>query len=259
MMVTGRTTDNHMRFYADGYDWSGMSRSCGPLEQTYEEGNQTTLTSGVQCYLLGQATLGIGTLNGVFDNTETTGLHVLASGAGVMRTVMIPIGIRAAPAQGDPVYMGEFEQKDYQATTGGVATYVTIPFTKTSVRATSLVYDKPWGYLLHAKGAETAVNTAIGIDSETGAATAFGGYLMYQVFAGDGTATIKVQDAATNLNASFADLSGATSGEIDCSTPQRGVVALGTTATVRQFLRWQIVLGTASTVTFALAFCRALR
>jgi hypothetical protein len=80
---------------------------------------------------------------------------------------------------------------------------------------------------------------------------------MYQVFAGNGTATLKVQDAATNTNPSFADLSGATSGSVNCATPSAGVVAISTTATVRQYLRWQIVFGTATTVTFALAFVRA--
>lgn len=257
-MATGRTTDNNIRFYADGYDWSGMTRSVGPLIWTFDEGDQTCLTDGVKNVLLGQPMVGVGTLNGVFDNTATTGLHILASGAGVMRTVMVPIGIRAAPAQGDPVYMGEFEQKDYMGVTGSVATYATVAFAQSSARASTFLYDKPWGWLLHAKGAETAVNTAVGID-DNGAATAFGGYLVYQVFAGNGTATIKVQDAATNSNGSFSDLSGATSGSIDCSTPKYGRVAIGRTATVRQYLRWQIVFGTATTVTFALAFVRATR
>ena len=257
-MATGRTTDNNMRFYADGYDWSGMTRSVGPLVWTFDEGDQTCLPDGVKSVLLGQATTGIGTLNGVFDNTATTGLHILASGAGVMRTVMIPIGIRAAPAQGDAVFVGEFEQKEYMGVTGNIATYASVGFSPSSARASTFLYDKPWGWLLHAKGAETAANTATGID-DNGGSSAFGGYMTYQVFAGNGTATIKVQDAATNLNASFADLSGATSGSIDCSSPKYGRVALSRTATVRQYLRWQIVLGTATTVTFALAFVRATR
>ena len=80
---------------------------------------------------------------------------------------------------------------------------------------------------------------------------------MYQVFAGDGTATISVEDATTNSDANFAALTGATSGEIDFSTPTAGIVAIGRTATVRRYLRWQISLNTATTVTFALAFVRA--
>lgn len=252
-MATGRTILKHTRVYVNGYDLSGYSRQIGPLAQTFDETDLTTITDAVTGVLPNYAALSCGTLNGIFDNTATSGLHVVANGAGVSRNVMIPIGIRAAPAQGDPVYMGQFEQSGYSAE----VPYVNIPFDKTSLTATSLAYQKPWGWLLHANGAETVANTAVGID-DNGAATAFGGWLMYQVFAGDGTATIKVQDAATNLNASFADLTGATSGVIDCSSPISGVVAIGRTATVRQFLRWQIALGTANTVTFALGFVRAL-
>jgi len=131
---------------------------------------------------------------------------------------------------------------------------VNIPFGAWDV-ANLIDYEKPWGVLVHANGAETAVNSAAGID-DRGAATAACGYLVYQVFAGNGTATVKVQDAAINSDGSFSDLSGATSGVTDFSTPAAGIVAIGTTATVRQYLRWQIVLGTATTVTFALSFCR---
>lgn len=254
--MTGRTVQKHVRFYMDGYDLSGYSRQIGQLGWTIEEGDMTAITDPVKCVLPNQSDLSIGSISGLFDNTATSGLHVVANGAGVMRTVMIPIGMRTDPAQGDPVFVGEFEQKDYMADPNAAGVYATITFDKRSSRSTSLAYSKPWGWLLHAKGAETAVNTAVGID-DNGGATAFGGYLVYQVFAGNGTATIKVQDAATNTNPSFADLSGATTGSIDCSSVKYGVVAIGTTATVRQYLRWQIVLGSATTVTFALAFVRA--
>jgi hypothetical protein len=251
-MAIGRTANRWTRIYIDGYDMSGYSRAIGPLMWTFDEADLTTLSDAVKGVLPAHATLGIGALNGVLDNTASSGLHVVLSAPGSKRTVMIPIGIRADPAQGDPVYMGEFEQQGYYLETP----YVNLPFDKTSLAAASLLYEKPWGWLLHAKGTEGTVNTALGID-DNGAASAFGGYMMYQVFAGNGTATVKVQDAATNSNPSFADLSGATSGSIDCSTPKHGIVAIGRTATVRQFLRWQIVLGTATSVTFALSFCRA--
>jgi hypothetical protein len=44
---------------------------------------------------------------------------------------------------------------------------------------------------------------------------------------------------------------------IDCATPKFGIIELAKTATVGRYLRWQIALGTASSVTFALAFMRA--
>jgi hypothetical protein len=239
----------------DGYDLSGYSREVGPLLWGYDEQDQTCLPDAVKGVLPGVATVGITKLNGVFDNTATSGLHVLLNGAGTKRTAMIPIGIQAEPAQGDPVYMGQFEQASYTAD-GNPAVYVSAQFDKTSAAASTLLYDKPWGWLLRPKTATTAVNSAVGID-DVGASTAFGGYMVYQVFAGNGTATIKVQDAATNSDGSFSDLSGATTGSINCAVVQHGLIALGRTATVRRYLRWQIALGTATSVTFALGFSRA--
>ena len=253
-MATGRTTNKWTRVYADGYDISGDSRSLGPLLWTYDETELTGLSHAVKGALPAHATVGIGTLNAVMNNTAITGLHIIANGAGVMRTLMIPVGIRAEPAQGDPVYMCELEQLGYYSD----GPYVTIPFGMSSARASTFLYDKPWGLLLHANGAETAVNSANGIsDMDTPASTAFGGYMEYQVFAGDGTATIKVQDATT-AGGAFSDVSGMTSGSIDCSTVKYGRVAIGRTATIRSFCRWQVVFGTATTVTFALGLSRAL-
>ena len=252
--MTGRTVLKHTRFYADGYDLSGYTRQIGPLETTFDEHVDAALNDEIKNALPGHAMLNVGTLNGFMDNTATSGLHVVASGAGAIRVVMCPIGIKAAPAAGDPVFCGQFEQQGYQQE-GDSYVYVTIPFSGWSGRGSTLLYHKAWGTLLHAKGAETAANTGTGIDDDPRQAeTTAGGYLVYQVFSGDGTATISIDDSADN--ASFAALSGATTGSIDCSSPTAGLVALGTTTTVRRYLRWQLALGTATTVTFALAFVR---
>lgn len=254
--MSGRTNNRWTRVYIDGYDLSGDSRSIGPLMWTYDESDLTGLSHAVKGALPNQATLGLGTYNGVFNDTATTGLHSVLSTGGGMRTVMVAQGMRAEPAIGDPVYMGQFEQKDYQLDPSGV--YVNIPFENSSVRGTTLAYDNPWGVLLHAKAAATAANSATGAGIDTaGGATAFGGYLTYMVFAGDGTATISIDDSADD--SSYSALSGATTGEMDCTSVQYGIVALGRTATVRQYLRWQISLNTATSVTFALGFARALR
>jgi hypothetical protein len=251
--MAGRTVSKHTRVYINGYDLSGYSRAVGPLNWMFDETDLTVFTDAVKGALPAHATLGIGSLNGVMDNTADVGLHTILNAPGSKRTVMIPIGIQAAPAQGDPVYVGEFEQKDYMLETP----YINIAFDLTSEAATSLLYSKPWGILLHAAGAETDVNAANGIsDMIVPASTAFGGYMVYQVLAGDGTATIKCQDATT-AGGVYADITGMTSGVIDCSTPKYGVVPIGRTATIRSYTRWQIVLGTASTVTFALAIVRA--
>ena len=252
--MTGRTVNKHARVYVDGYDLSGDSRSIGALSIDTESVDLTTLTDGVKGVLPGSAIVSCGALNAVLDPTATTGIHAVISGSGVMRTVMIPHGFRAAPAQGDPVFMGQFEQKDYTHQDS----YVNMQF-EGSARATTLLYKNPWGWLLRPKTATTAVNTAVGIDDLlSGTSTAFGGYMTYMVFAGNGLATITCQEADTNLDGSFANITGATTGELDFSTVKFGIVPLGRTATIKRYLRWQISLNTATTVTFALAFHRAI-
>jgi hypothetical protein len=254
-MTTGRTVNKWIRVYADGYDLSGYSREIGPLLWSFDESELTCFSDAVKGVLPNHATLGIGTLNGVMDNTATSGLHAVLNAPGTIRTVMIPVGIQAEPIQGDPVYMGQFEQQGYYEE-GDSASYVSIPFAMPSASNTTLAYNNPWGYLLRPKTATTAVNTAVGID-DIGASTAFGGFMEYQVFAGNGTGVIRVQDAATNVDGSFADLSGCTTGVISFTAPTSGIIAIDRTATVRRYLRWQVTFTTSTSVTFALAFVRA--
>lgn len=251
--MAGRTVGKWIRVYINGYRMSGYTSKIGPLNCEFTEQESVVLNDVVGGALIGQANISPGTLNGIFDN-DAAGLFANDRASDVIRQMMVAIGDRAEPAAGVPVFAGAFRQNKYQAVGEG-AVAATVEYAGWDVNASSLLYSNPWGYLLHADAAETAVNTAIGID-DYGAATSFGGVMAYQSFAGNGTATLKVQDAATNTNPSFADLSGATTGSLDFSNPAAGIVAIGTTATVRRYLRWQIVFGTATTVTFALAFLR---
>ncbi len=260
-MSTGRIREQDRRLYADGVDLSGHTRKTGDLKWEYDAPVDAAWTDAVKAAVaIGQASLGIGTFNGFFDNTATSGLHTVMNGAGVKRIVMIPQGVRAAPAQGDPVFCGEFEQLDYKAQVDNNIIVASIPFGEVDAIAAAINYTKPWGTLLHAKGSaeETAANTAIGVDG--GAQTTAGGYMMYQIFAvtGTGTVTLSVQDADTNVNGSFAALSPAlSSGAIaHTAVPCAGVVALATTATIKQFTRWQMALSGITGVSFALCLVR---
>ena len=258
--MTGRTVKKFTQIYMDGYALTSYSREIGPLKQEFDAADLTVLSDEVKGSLQNQVSLGIGTFNGVFDMTaEGEGFTPLSLlwDAGNVRNVMIPIGFRATVAAGDPTYCGAFQQLDFMSTQDGGAVTCTANFGEWDAN-TPMLYTKPWGVLVHPYGAETAVNSAVApAGLNNGAASAAGGWLMYQVFAGDGDATIKIQDSATNANdGAFADLSGATSGLIDCSSAVTGIVSLGITAAVRQYLRPQIVFGTANTVTYALAFIR---
>jgi len=256
-MATGRTVKKFTRFYANGFDLSGYTHTFGPLEQVFAGTPMAALTDEVQNVLNGHATIKVGTLNGFFDNTATSGLHAVANAPGSGRTIMCPIGIRAAPAQADPVFAGIFEQLNYYAVPGDGFVTATLEFGARDLVSGSPAYDECWGYLLHARGAETAANTAIGFDDGLGGPTTKGGIFAYQLFSSNGTVTLTAQDAATNTNPSFANITNATSGSIDASTtPVSGHIELGVTATIRQFLRWQLAFGTATTANFAAGFIR---
>src|SRR3990172_3039899 len=256
-MATGRTTIKHYRFYAAGFDLSGYTRSFGPLDWAFEEHEATApLWDAAKGYLPGHPVIALGALNGNLENTATSGLHVNFNTAGVSRVVMVPFGIRTDPAAGDPVFAGRYEQLGYQASGDGVMA-VNIPFGMWDV-SNLVAYGSPWGQVVHAKGAETAANSGTGFDNYVATETLFGGYLVYQIFTSNaaGTATISVDDSANNTD--FLALSGATSGAIaNTAIPTAGIVALGRTATVRRYLRWQLALaGGMTTVTFAAAFVR---
>ena len=256
-MATGRTTSKHARVYVDGYDLSGYTRSIGPLLERYDEAGEAALTDGVKGYLPNHGELGVGTLNGLFDNTATSGLHVLATaGAGSRHIVTVAQGIRAAPAIGDPCYAGHFEQAGYVAEPNNGMVFATVPFDKTSAAATTRAYGKPWGVLLNAGTARTGANSATG-GPDWGLSTAFGGFMAYHVLASSGalhTATISIDDSADD--STYNALSGATTGSITVTAGVSGIVAVA--GTVNRYLRWQLSLGTATSVTFVLSFHRAL-
>lgn len=243
----------------DGYDLSGYSRTIGPLGLTYDEADLTAhMSDTVKGYLRNHSNISLGTHNAVFDNTATTGLHALMGTAGVDRDVLVAIGIRAAPVDGDSCFGGTFQDSAYQVADDGGAVTVNIPWAGWASNAGTLRYSCPWGTLLHANAAATAANSEVGFDNPTGGATANGGYMVYEVLASSNaahTATLKVQDAAVNNDGGFADLAGCTTGVITVTAGVSGI-CVPTTQTVRQYLRWQIVLGTATSVTFVMGFFR---
>lgn len=261
-MTVGRTTWRWARLYMDGSRIASYASKFGPMGTEFEEVSSVTMADAVQGMLLGQAKIPEPVLNGVFDN-DTAGLFVLASPGSSLRQLMVAIGQNAEPAAGDRIWTAQLNQKTYTAAPAGGAVVANVGFSGWDAAATTLLYAEPWGTLLHADGAEMAANTAVGIDDWVGptaqpsaTSTAKGGLFVYQVFSGNGTATLSVEDAAANTNPSFVALSGATSGSINCAVASGGMIALGNTATVRRYLRFQIAFGTATTVTFASGLLR---
>jgi hypothetical protein len=245
-----------MRCYIDGRDLSGFTSEIGPLETSFDEAELLAVQDSVRGVLPNHPHISIGTLNACYDNTATSGLQAVMGGAGVSRDVLVALGIRAAPAEGDPAFMGAWNQLGFQMVPGGAVT-ATIPFGMWDV-ASDPNYAKAWGTLLHENTEETAANTSTGVDDK-GASSSAGGFLMYQILSvtGTGTVTISVDEADTNENASFAALTDATSGAIaHTAIPCSGIVQLGSTATVKRFIRWQMALNTLTAATFVLGFVR---
>lgn len=255
-----RTVTKNYRMYIDGYDLSGVSRECGPFGIEHDTPELTSWTDTVKGYMKGHTQVNLGTYNALFDNTATTGLHAVMSGAGDIRTVTLALGMNTAPVAGDVCFGGQFMQSGYTPQDDGGAVVVSIPFAGWASDSTSLRYAPGFGQLLHAAGNETDVNAAVGVDNLTGAATATGGYMVYHVLSSSNaahTATLKVQDSGTNADdASFSDITGATTGVITVTAGVSGIVALTPGAAVRRYLRWQVVLGTATGLSFILSFHR---
>lgn len=260
---TGRTTLKNWRAYVDGYDMSGYTRSFGPLACTFEEGVDDAITLDVKATMVGSAQVSMGTLNGMFDNTATSGMHARLKTVGVSRCVMLACGIQTPPIDNDPVFCGRFTQLGYYATPEDNPVHVTIPFGGTVDHAGNTAYARPWGTLLHAKAlrlASTGVNTDIGIDQVK--ETDLGGYMAYQVFAGNGTATLAIEHSiTTNEDGEFipiidTDVSKGPPVLVNFSTPKAGIVQIPKDTTVGQFVRWNITYGSATTLTFAIAFVR---
>jgi hypothetical protein len=252
-----RTHNKHIRAYVNGLDISGYTRQVGSLAWMFDSEPDAAVTDEVKNILCGKCDIQAGAISAFLDN-DTAGLFALA-GNDVndhgTRNVMVAIGANAAPVNGDNVFAWKWEQTAYTMEQGGGFVAVSIPLGGASY-ASTLTYKKPWGKLIHAKAAETAVNAAAGID-DNGGASALGGIFIYHLHSSDGTVTLTAQDASINSDANFANITGATSGSIDATTtPQHGMIAIGTGASVKRYLRWQLALGTASTATFTAAFIR---
>lgn len=257
--MTGRTVLRNYRIYVDGYDMSGYSRSFGPLTCVYEEGVDDAVSFAVKKTWPGNATIGMGTLNGIFDNTATSGIHARLAAQSQKRNIMIAVGIQSAPVNNDPAFVGQFLQTNYETGPSDNPVTATISFANSSAAAAvgSLNYGRPWGVLLHSLSAETAANTAVGLNQ--GAGTALGGYMMYHITAAAGTGAktgaIKVQHSTTtNLDGSFSDL--LSSGTLNCAAGLSGVVALAKGATVGRYIRFQTAFTLATSITYTLAFVR---
>ena len=257
-----RINQIYTRCFVDGYNMSGQTRQIGEVGVTCEAPMDAALSDAVMnVTALGRASIKFGPLNAFLSPTAaaTKGMYELANSGRGQRNVIAAWAAAAEPTLGDPCFAWMMEQMTFTQAASAALIAVNAAFPNASY-AGELNYSNPWARLLHGSTAETTVNAAAGLDDNGATASASGGLLHWQILSSNGTVTVKMQDAtASNLDASFADVTGATSGSQDASTtPKSGFVQLATNAAIRKYLRPQIVFGTATTVTYIMAFSRAL-
>ncbi len=254
-----RTNNRWIRPYLNGVRVGADAVNVGNVGVAWDVAPMTAYLDEIKNAIPGRAEISVDALNAVMSPGTAGSVHDLcAAGTGTF-DYMVAYGIQAVPAAGNPIFAWRFDQAGYMGEPGDgfVMCNVTLKPTFASNNPAVLAgYECPFGVLIHADGAETAANSAVGID-DNGAASTKGGVMVYHLFTSDGTVTLKIQEASTNSDGSFGDLTGATSGSIDAtSAPLYGMVALSKTAAVKRYLRWQIALGAASTATFVIGFLR---
>jgi len=260
-MAIGRTNNKWIRPYLNGYRAGAYAVSVGNLGFKCEVSAETTYTDGCKNAIPGRADITADALNAVLAPSAAIGLHEQCnSGLGTF-DYMVAYGIQAEPVAGNPIFAWRFDQAGYQGNPGTGFVMATIDLYTTFGSGNPAVlggYSSPWGWLVHADGAETGANTAAGIDDYgAGVLPDRGGVFFWQLFSSNGTVTLSLEEASTNTNVNFSALTGATSGSITAAvTPKSGQVALAANAVVKRYIRWQLAFGDADTATFALGWHR---
>lgn len=156
------------------------------------------------------------------------------------------VTVTAGVAVGDPAASCVALQIGYDGTRGNDGAFTF------ALSATSDGYGVEWGQLLTAGERTDSAATASGTGLDGGASSAFGCQMYVHLTAFTGTSvTIKLQDSADN--ATFADLSGATTSAMTTAGWQR--IAISNAATVRRYVR-VATTGTFSNAVFVVTMVR---
>lgn len=176
---TGKTHTRYLRLLANGYDLSGDMRAVSSFGIQYDQADATGWSDGTSQWLAGRGSAMLDGFNAVFNNTATAtgpvaaGSHTVVSAGGSFYTTMF-IGIRAAPAIGNPTYSAVFEQGGYTVNGGGNdPVMLSASFFGSAVLASSIGV---WGVCL-APG--TALGSTTTNDSVDNGASSTGGYVAF--------------------------------------------------------------------------------
>lgn len=245
-MATGKTNSRYFRLIYGGFDLSGDARAVGSFGATYGETDVTGWSDGVINYTLGTPNINVEGFQAVFNNTASTGIHSALSGFLNSYSTMF-VGIRAAPAVGDPTFSIPNQQASY--TVAGDAP-VTVSVNMNPGQTGSLSVGglmSPWGRAI-AIGASLSGNTnGTSVDNTTSSANGGIGYLHLTASSG-GTWAFTVQHSTDNNT--FTDLITFSSNG-SAVTAEQGTA----TGTVNRYVRFRAVR-TSGTVSAWAAFVR---
>ena len=188
-MATGKTHARWYRLIMDAVNLSGDSRQIGSFGVEYDTADVTGWSDGVVNHLLGQPSHIFTGYQAVLNNTAVTGSHTELS-AVEEYILSLFIGIRAAPAVGDMVFMTTVEQSAYTVD-GSPSPMVSINAVKS---ITDADHVKAFGVALAVGDELTATTNGTSVDN--GVASALGALAHLHITASDGgTWAFKVQDS----------------------------------------------------------------
>ena len=246
MSLISRQTGLGDNFYISGFDLSGDVNALGSVSGQVATLDVTAINKFAH-ERLGGLRDGSMDFTTVFDNAAGAEHPVLSA---LPRTDVIA-SYFITPNLGGAAASINAKQIDYAPTraTDGMLT------SAISVQANS--FGLEWGQQL-TSGIRTDTVATNGSSVNNVSPSSFGFQAYLHVFSFTGTdATVKIQDSADN--STFADLAGGAFAQVTSGTPQAQRIAVGGTATVRQFLRVATVTtGGFTSLAFAVSFTRNL-
>lgn len=174
---TGKTHSRYLRMLVNGYNLSGDMRSISAFGVELDQDDATGWSDDAMQYLAGRGRVLLDGFTAILNNEVAStgptiaGAHsVLSSGTEVYGSVFI--GIRSAPAVGNPAFSAVFEKTAYSVN-GDAVPMVQATLGGSAVLPSSL---SVWGHVL-AAGAELTATTA-GASVDNGASST-GGYIAF--------------------------------------------------------------------------------
>jgi len=246
-MATGKTNSRWYRLIYGGYNLSGDARAVGGFGEEYTEEDVTGWSDDVINFNMGRQRIFLEGFQAVFNNTASTGSHsVLATLPNSYASMFV--GIRAAPAVGDPTFSLPLQTSAYTATGDGpVLVNINANVMQTGALTVGSLPIRCFGVAV-AVGASLS-GTTNGTSVDNGASSSNGALAYLHVTASSGgTWAFSIQHSSDN--SSFSDLI-TFSANGSAVTAEQGTV----TGSVNRYIRLRAAR-TSGTVTAWATFIR---